>query len=99
MGNLKACQNLILRVILKKEPMFPTDNLYKELDVLPVKIKCPLKLIAIFLKKNNLFKPVSLDINTRYANENFLIKYPKKTTAGKYFEILGTKQFTIFFLI
>jgi len=36
-------------------------------------------------------KPVSHGVNTRYANENFWIKYSKKTTSGRYFEILGTK--------
>jgi len=36
--NLKTRQNSILRVVLKKEPMYLTNNLYKELNVLKCNI-------------------------------------------------------------
>jgi len=53
--NLKTRQNLILRLLLKKVPMYPTNKLYKELNVPPVE-NLYLKSIAIFLKKNNSFQ-------------------------------------------
>jgi len=70
--------------------MYPTNNLYNESNVLPVK-KLYLKSNAIYLKKTNLFKPISHGINTRHLNENFSILHSKKKTSERYFVILGTK--------
>lgn len=49
--------------------------------------KICLKVTAIYLKKHNLFQPVSHGINTRCAKNNFKIK---KVTPGKHFEIVRT---------
>jgi len=88
LSQLQICQNQIIRSLLNKERMYPTRNLYTELNVLPVR-KLYFKITAIFLKSHNLLQPIMHGINTRYAKNNFLIKKTKKTTTSRYFEVIG----------
>jgi hypothetical protein len=77
-------------VIFNKTLRYHTENLNKELKLLPIQ-KLYYKTIVIFLKKHNIINPIPYYINTRYAKNNFLINWPNKTTSGRHFQIIGTK--------
>lgn len=91
LSHLQIGQNQIIRLLLNKDHMYPTKNLYTELDVLPVN-KIYLKITAIFLK-SNLLQTIKHGVNTRYEKNHIFIKKTKKTTTNRYFEIIGTKLY------
>jgi len=81
-NHLQICQNQIIRLLLNKDRMYPTKNLYAELNVLPVK-KTYFKITAIFLKNHNLLQPITHGVDTIYAKNHFLIEKNKITDISK----------------
>jgi len=53
------------------------NNLYKNLYHLP--------------KKTNLLPPLNQEVNTRYAANNYSLKFPKKTGCRKMFDFIETQ--------
>jgi len=89
LSRLQKCQNTIIRVACNKQWRYPTKQLYEEFNVLNI-YKLYIKTCTIFLKKHNMLFPVNHKVNTRYATNNYSLKFPKKAGCRKVYDFVGT---------
>lgn len=72
-SQLRICQKLIVRILLNKEQIYSIKNVYNKINIQHIK-HIYLKLTAIYLKTHNMLHQIIHGINTRYANNSFIIK-------------------------
>ena len=87
---LQKCQNTIIRVPCNKKWRYPTKKLFKDFNVLNIN-NLYIKTCTIYLKKYNLLSPLNHNVNTRYAANNYLLNFPKKTGCRNTYDFIGTQ--------
>lgn len=91
---LQKCQNSIIRVATEQDWRYPTKKLYEDFNVLNIN-NLYIKMSTIYLKKHNQLSPISHEVNTRHAVNNFSLEWPKKTGCRKVYHFLGTQIFNL----
>jgi len=65
-------------------------KLYEEFNVFNIN-KPYIATCTIYLKKHNLLSPVNHKVNTRYATNNYSLRFPKNVGCRKMYDYVGTQ--------